>query len=302
MASWTKIESDPSVFTELVERLGVTGVEFTELYSLDDSDFNRVAPVYGLIFLFKWTGSNDARTCVPIEEVPPDLFFAKQMVQDACATQAILSVLLNAPVSLGETLTELKTFSKELPYDMRGLAIENFEKIRTAHNSFARPEGFVSSQVQATGKGEDVFHFVAYVPHGGRVYELDGLQQGPVDLGEGEWLEIARNAISQRIDDYSASEIKFNLMAVVKDRRETIDQLIASTTDPAELADLHAEKEHEVAKREAWRAENVRRRHNYIPLIVDMLKVLAEKDKLIPIMDAATTKKTASAAAATKAG
>ena len=34
-------------------------------------------------------------------------------------------------------------------------------------------------QVKATEK-DDVFHFVAYVPYGGSVYELDGLKVGNV--------------------------------------------------------------------------------------------------------------------------
>lgn len=308
MSSWCTIESDPSVrrcqplrrdpfpqvFTELVETLGVQGVEFTELYGLDDADLANAAPVYGLIFLFKWTGEKDERAWLP--EAPPGLFFAKQMVQNACATQAILSVLLNASanspqVALGETLSELRSFSAELPYDMRGLAIENSEAIRTAHNSFARPEAFVSTEV-AAAKDDDVFHFVAYVPFEGRVYELDGLKPGPIDLGDcgDSWLATARDAISTRIEAYAASEIKFNLMAVVRDRRAIIDERIAAAQSDDELASLQDDMALEVAKRQSWASENVRRRHNYVPLIVDMLKVLAEKGKLQGLIDAATEK------------
>lgn len=103
--------------------------------------------------------------------------------------------------------------------ESRGLAISNSDKIRQAHNSFARNDSFFLEQTKSGGKG-DAHHFIAYVPHGGNVFELDGLKAGPVLLGsfgdDGDWLSVARPAIEARMARYSESETHFALMSIRK--------------------------------------------------------------------------------------
>ena len=196
MESWTTIESDPEVFTELIEDLGVKGVQVEELYSLDVDSLRALGEIYGLVFLFKYQKEPE-RPTVDASELP-GLFFAKQVVNNACATQAILSIILNRvdQKQLGPTLQNFRDFTMSLPPGMKGLAIGNSEEIRLCHNSFSRPEPFFKDGKDDHEEDKDAFHFVSYLPFGGKVYELDGLQQGPIELGEHEnWLEVAAPAM-----------------------------------------------------------------------------------------------------------
>ena len=206
--SWCLIESDPGVFGELVEKVGVKGVRFEEVFVVDDVDSQFAPnPVHGLIFLFKHLGKDTgAHQKAPLSYPPPGLFFAKQVIQNACATQAILSVLMNAKdVEIGSELKNFKEFAAGLGGDpeMVGQSIGSQEKIRSVHNSFARHSSFDFVKDDDDDK-DDAFHFVGYVPHNGKVYELDGLQSGPIEVGtvpEGKnWLETAKGELKRRID------------------------------------------------------------------------------------------------------
>ena len=319
--SWTTIESDPGVFTELMELMGTKGVQVEEIYALDEGMLNAMKPVYGLIFLFKWShGDRDDR---PVETDAPGVFFASQIVNNACATQALLSILLNreGEIELGDELTKLKQFTSDFNPEMKGLAISNCEGIRTAHNSFARPEPFAREE-KAAGKDDDVYHFISYVPINGSLYELDGLKAGPINLGpctEEDWLTKIQPVIQQRIDRYSRSEIRFNLLGIIRNRTEVLTQQLAAAQrrkdelegkaagsgggDGAdameveggpdadelklvqeEIAEVSAKLSFEEEKRKAWRDENIRRKHNYIPFLFNFLKILAEKNQLKPLI------------------
>ena len=67
---------------------------------------------------------------------------------------------------------------------------------------------------------------------------------------------------------------------VAVDQR-TIEQLsiaLAHVSDSA--AKVQAELEQEEQKRAQWRLENARRRHNYVPFIIQYLKTLADRGEL----------------------
>lgn len=301
---WCLIESDPGVFTELIKEFGVEGVQVEELWSLEEGNFKDLEPIHGLIFLFKWVKDDEPAGSIVQDSRLEKIFFAKQVINNACATQAILSILLNAAhsdIQLGSTLTDFKDFVTSFDAYNKGLALSNAGQIRTVHNSFARQTLFELDNKNAK-KDEDVFHFVGYVPIDGRLYELDGLKEGPIDLGPvgsgQDWLKVVRPIIEKRMQKYTEGEIHFNLMALVSDRQmiyqRQIDELMKSDDSEMET-DLKQEEitrlkmlvEEEGAKRKRYKVENVRRKHNYLPFIVELLKVLAQNGELMPLYEKA---------------
>lgn len=282
-----------------------------ELYTLDELAASDV-PIYGLIFLFQWIGEVQAQHAAskePLEEaaIPPNLFFAHQVTTNACATQAVLSVLLNASDAkekLGNVLGEFQSFTASFPPNLKGVAISSSEEIKTIHNSFARPEALwedPSARAAPAEKGE-AFHFVAYVPVNGTVYELDGLQKGPIVVGsvgdDNDWLSVAQQAIQERMTD---AHIKFNLMAVTADPRVQWRAQLEAATDETTRNELAAQLAQHDRLREQWKLENQRRRHNYLPLCIQLFKELAKQGNLPELVTEAQERYAAKRAAA-KAG
>ncbi|VVD01098.1 ubiquitin carboxyl-terminal hydrolase isozyme L5 [Leptidea sinapis] len=301
--NWCLIESDPGVFTQLIKTFGVKGVQVEEMWTIDEGIFENLRPVHGLIFLFKYVQHDEPSSPVVTDERLQKIYFAKQVINNACATQAVVSLLLNCnhpDVDLGPELTKLKEFSMSFDPKMRGLTLSNSQTIRAAHNSMAQQTLFEIDPKMAS-KDEDTYHFIGYTEIDGRIYELDGLKEGPIDHGpvsaEQDWLDVVRPIIIRRINAYIDGEIHFSLMAIVSDRKmiyeRQMDELLNENhvlgmeTDDVEneVRRLKLLIEYEDAKMDKYKQDMIRRRHNYLPFIITLLKILAEEKKLVPLYE-----------------
>lgn len=136
--SWLTIESDPAVFSSLISDLGVKGVQVEEIFSVDEQSLSALTPNHGVVFLFKYQNATEDRSKTTGRlDFDTDVWFSSQVIQNACATQAILSILLNCSdiTDLGTELESFRDFTAQFPYDLRGEAMSNSEMLRTVHNS-----------------------------------------------------------------------------------------------------------------------------------------------------------------------
>ncbi|CAF0829808.1 unnamed protein product [Brachionus calyciflorus] len=151
-SSWLELESDPGLFTLLVDDFGVKGIQVEEVYDLTKPLDNSI---FGFIFLFKWIERRNGRRSkssnldsssnyVSDPNIVNNMFFAHQIVPNSCATHALLSVLLNSKTSkyfqLGELLENFKKLCEGYGPEMKGLAIGNQPHLAQAHNSYAKPD------------------------------------------------------------------------------------------------------------------------------------------------------------------
>lgn len=154
--------------------------------------------------------------------------------------------------------------------ELRGEALSNSELIRDVHNSFARASPFVDETQRTATEDDDVYHFIAYSCIDGQLYEIDGLQPAPISHGTctpATFPDTVIPVLQRRIARYPAHEIRFNLLAMVRDLR----------IRARELGDQE-EVERQEKKREAWMWENALRRHNFIGFVGEVLKgVVREK-------------------------
>ncbi|KAI5859918.1 cysteine proteinase [Durotheca rogersii] len=246
---WVELESEPGFFNVMLRDLGAEDFKVQEVYSLDADTLELLSkPVYGLVFLFEYEDTNEPGDEETRQDGPPGLWFANQTTANACATVALMNIVMNAPgASFGRQLQEFKDSTAALPPPHRGHLLNTNDFIRSIHNSVARRIDLIAEDLSLDNKFEESlkrtkkksrgrknparparkrssletnYHYIAYVPVDGQVWELDGFQCKPLCLGAPEpesesWLDAARAAIQERMmrgADFSS----YSLLAVCR--------------------------------------------------------------------------------------
>lgn len=124
-----------------------------------------------------------------------------------------------------------------------------------------------------------------------------------------DWLLIAKPAIETRMQRYASSETAFALLTIRPKRstqleseisvlEERIEELRLAEEEDEEvkevvnemrerIAELRGRLDYELSNVERQRQENIRRRHNYFPFVLTLLKHLSERNLLQPMIDRA---------------
>ncbi|KAJ1345943.1 hypothetical protein KIN20_000585 [Parelaphostrongylus tenuis] len=136
---WRALESNPEAMNAFMEKIGVRGVEFVDIFSFDDEMLNFLpAPQLSIILCFRERkGSNLYQATYDSlaasgTSAPSDVFFMKQKIGNACGTFALFHSLgnLEGVIDLGDGsfsswLKEAKLLSPEDRSDLL-LKSENF--------------------------------------------------------------------------------------------------------------------------------------------------------------------------------
>lgn len=253
---WVDFDSDPELFNFILREYGVRDVRIKEITFLCDEVLASLPkPVYGMIFLYKYLEEEEEEEDEEIPKCPKHVWFANQTIDNACATIALLNIVMNVEeIDLGDGLATFKSYTQNLKPAYRGKKLGENDFIRNIHNSFARRMDILNADLSlangmekwriaknskrkgATAKkskkeDELAFHYVAYVPIKGEVWRLNGLQRHPVNLGayQRDWMAIVQDNIQQHISKYASQEnnVFFSLLSLCKTPLLTIPNGLA---------------------------------------------------------------------------
>jgi len=224
MEDWYSKKSIPEILTEIIKSLGIKEVQVEEILSYDYLE-NPNNTIYGLIFCSQYIKN---LSYIPniLSHWDKDLFFSKRIYENTSAIQSIISILFNNEdkINIGPNLKELKIYMNDLDPVTRGITLANNEKIKNEQDKFLNKDIIPKELID--NEGDDIYNFISFIHFKNAIYELDGLQEGPILIENNvefkDWTKKIKNTIIQKINFLANNEMKFNLMVLIPDKLEEL--------------------------------------------------------------------------------
>ncbi|KAI1264565.1 cysteine proteinase [Xylariaceae sp. FL1019] len=271
---WVELESEPAFFNAMLQDFGAKDLKVDELFELDIQALRGLPqPVHGLLFLYQWNTHDGADS--DRQDCPPNLWFGNQTTANACATVALMNIIMNVQgTKLGPELQEFKNTTRAFPPPHRGHALDTNDYIRAIHNSVARRIDLLSEDLLLDNKFEAASkrrrasnatkkkaaknsksrrksdsddnsnHYIAFIPVDGEVWELDGLETKPSKIGSYSLHDHDHNHISwldvanhaiQERVSGQSEYAPFNLLAICRSPLLTISEQLATNLATSEF-------------------------------------------------------------------
>ncbi|KII85743.1 hypothetical protein PLICRDRAFT_44131 [Plicaturopsis crispa FD-325 SS-3] len=235
---WIPLESNPEVLNSWANKAGLIAsqAQFDDIYGLDEELLGMVArPVKAVILLFPITEDiertrveEDARIAAEGQPaIDPTVFWIKQTIGNACGTIGLLHALANTDVAfLPESpLAKFINECRDKTPEERAKVLETTPLFADIH-----AEAASSGQSSVPRDLDTDLHFTCFVeaPSGecrapgvpptpttkGRIIELDGRRNGPVDRGECNDLLLDVAKIVKQVYIEQSSSMHFSMMSL----------------------------------------------------------------------------------------
>ena len=144
--------------------------------------------------------------------------------------RSFLDLMSFSPADVRGAVSAVAEITKEAFASKRKPPKKRVKATEADSTAKSRASSQPKKKKQQTQDLPDSYHFIGYVPAHGKVWELDGLKSGPLEVGElpstncsDGWEDIVRPALRLKMEKYGGhtdGSIEFNLLAFVQDRYE----------------------------------------------------------------------------------
>ncbi|KAL4812197.1 ubiquitin carboxyl-terminal hydrolase [Aspergillus spinulosporus] len=192
--TWKMLENSPDVMNQLATKLGLSSeLRFYDVYSLDELEqlAHIPRPALALLVVIPLTPAwDESRKAEDADKdsytgFGPDepVIWFKQTIGHACGSIGLLHSLINGPavdfIKPDSDLAEIRSHAIPLNMTERAEMLYNSEPFELAHKSVERAgDSYVDPTIE-----RECGHFVTFVKSGGKLWELEGSRNGPLERG-----------------------------------------------------------------------------------------------------------------------